>query len=74
MNYCYKTQNPIASYGEERVAKMKEVSKKYDPSALEVSSKDRCQVALSLKETSDLLMWEGAGERKDSSLHLRRER
>ncbi|KAF2662068.1 FAD-binding domain-containing protein [Lophiostoma macrostomum CBS 122681] len=31
MNYCYKTQDPIASYGKESVAKMKEVSKKYDP-------------------------------------------
>lgn len=31
LDYAYKTQDPLASYGEENLAKMKKVAEKYDP-------------------------------------------
>ena len=31
LNYCDGSQNPLASYGEENVRKMREVAAKYDP-------------------------------------------
>jgi hypothetical protein len=31
LGYCHGTQKPIESYGEESIRKMREVSKKYDP-------------------------------------------
>lgn len=31
LDYAYKSQDPLASYGEENLKKMKEVAKKYDP-------------------------------------------
>jgi FAD/FMN-containing dehydrogenase len=31
LNYAYKTQNPVASFGDAAIAKMKAASKKYDP-------------------------------------------
>jgi hypothetical protein len=31
LDYAFKTQNPLASYGEENLQKMNEVAKKYDP-------------------------------------------
>ena len=31
LDYAYKTQDPLASYGEENLQKLRDVSKKYDP-------------------------------------------
>lgn len=34
LNYAYKTQDPIGSYGKESKARLQEVSKKYDPAGV----------------------------------------
>lgn len=34
LNYAYKTEKPIQGYGAANVAKLRAVSKKYDPSAV----------------------------------------
>ena len=31
LDYAYKTQDPLTSYGEENLQKLRDVSKKYDP-------------------------------------------
>lgn len=31
LDYAYETQDPLASYGEENLQKLRDVSKKYDP-------------------------------------------
>lgn len=34
LDYADKTQDPLASYGSDNIAKMKAVAKKYDPSGV----------------------------------------
>ncbi len=34
LNYCHSTQDPLASYGEESIRKIREAAAKYDPSGI----------------------------------------
>ncbi|KAL3302805.1 6-HYDROXY-D-NICOTINE OXIDASE [Colletotrichum asianum] len=42
LNYCDASQDPLGSYGEENVRKMREAAEKYDPAGF---SKEECPVA-----------------------------